>query len=182
MSDKFEQAFHFLLDNEGEFTIDTGGPTKYGVTLTTLRNAKILTDREYPFGDFDHDGDIDIDDIRNMTLGDARILYRSQWWDRYNYDAIEDPALAAKVFDFSVNMGPSAAHKLAQRAVNELFGIVLKEDGILGPTTLRRINATPDNQMLSEIRAQAWRYYKRLLAINPDLELYRNGWRNRAYR
>lgn len=175
MSD-FEKAVHYLLENEGGYTADPD-PTNYGVTLSTLRR-----NGELAAGDYDGDGDIDADDILRMTREDAIHFYRVHWWERYGYGEIDSDESAQKIFDLSVNMGPGAAHRLGQAAINMLYGYVLLEDGILGPRTLARINRAPYFLFVGELRAQAWRRYKRILEDFPHLEKYRNGWRNRAYK
>ncbi len=174
MSD-FWRAVQYVLDHEGGYVADPD-PTNYGVTLSTLRRAG-----ELEYGDFDGDGDIDAEDILRMTREDAIHYYRVHWWERYGYGEINADESAQKVFDLSVNMGPGAAHRLAQAAINMLYGNVLLEDGILGPLTLARINSTPHFLFVGELRAQAWRRYKQILEKNTHLEKYRNGWRNRAY-
>ncbi|MBN2327424.1 MAG: hypothetical protein JXR73_09740 [Candidatus Omnitrophica bacterium] len=177
---KFEKALGFLLKHEGGYTGEPE-PTQFGVGLSSLRDAARESGGDGAFGDFDGDGDIDVDDVKRMTRAEAADYYRRLWWDRHRYEEIENDDAAAKIFDLSVNMGPRAAHRLAQRAINQLFGAVLAEDGILGEKTLARINSTPAFLVLGELRAQAWRYYQRVLAKNPEFEKYRSGWRNRAY-
>ncbi|MGC9329476.1 MAG: glycosyl hydrolase 108 family protein [Candidatus Hinthialibacter sp.] len=180
MMGDFQKALGFLLEHEGGYTSEPE-PTQFGVGLSSLRHAGRERGKDGAFGDFDGDGDIDADDVKKMTQEEAAEYYRRFWWDRHSYEKIVDDDAAAKIFDLSVNIGPRAAHRLAQRAINQLFGAVLLEDGILGKKSLAWINGSPAFLVLGELRAQAWRYYQRVLAKNPQFEKYRDGWRNRAY-
>ena len=95
---KFVQAVEAVLNHEGGYVNDPddpGGETKWGISR-----------RSYPSLD-----------ITNLTREDAIAIYYRDWWRRYKYDLIEDAAVAAKVLDLSVNMGPSQAHKILQREI-----------------------------------------------------------------
>lgn len=180
----FQNAVDWVInENEKGFVIDNGGPTNWGVTLSTLRRVSRIIGEEYPgFGDFDGDGDIDIDDIRVMTPEQAAIIYKNQWWDRYQYGRVDNFETARKIFDLAINMGPAASHIITQRAVNTLYEGRLVEDGLLGNNSFTHINKINPMHLLTEIKSNAWEYYKRILGKNKDLEINRNGWRNRAYK
>ena len=136
-------------------------------------------------GDFDGDGDVDVDDIRTMTRDDAVEIYRVAWWDKYGYDRIIDQTIATKVFDLSVNMGSKRAHVLLQAAVNKAFGLNIATDGILGPQTINIINSATDGggeqQLLTAYCDEAWGFYQRLVANKPSSAVFLKGWKNRAY-
>jgi lysozyme family protein len=110
----FRKAIVVLLDHEGKFSNhpnDPGGPTKYGISLRYLKTLG-------EFGDFDGDGDVDVDDIKLLTIERSSFIYQREWWNRFRYNLINDDEIATKVLDWSVNMGPLTAHKLLQRALN----------------------------------------------------------------
>lgn len=177
----FDKAIGTILKHEGGYVnhpADPGGATSFGISLRFLA--------DYPdIGDFDGDGDVDVDDIRIMTKEDASKIYKQAWWDKYKYGLINDQTIATKIFDFSVNMGASRAHILLQQALNQAFGLQLKQDGIIGPNTRNVINSVVDGsgeqQLIDAYSLVAWQFYQRLVNNNPKLGVFLKGWKNRAY-
>ena len=177
----FETAITILLKHEGGFVNnvhDAGGITNYGVSLRFLKDHPEL-------GDFDHDGDVDADDIKNMSEDDAKNVYKTCWWDKFNYGLINDQTIATKTFDYSVNMGAKRAHIILQTALNTAFNLNLTCDGSLGKMSFSAINniISDDDkqQFISAYSDATWEFYKKLITNNPDYEEFRNGWKNRAY-
>ena len=178
---KFSLAIGPLLKHEGGFVdhpSDPGGATNWGISLRFIRSL------QDPYFDVDQDGDIDADDIKALTRDEAINIYREQWWERYNYEDIEDQALANKVLDLSVNMGPHRAHVLLQQAVRSATGLVLALDGVLGPITFNAVNEGKPaiahyglaDELLAAYRSEAAGFYRSL--NKPD---FIKGWLNRAY-
>ena len=130
-------------------------------------------------GDIDHDGDIDVDDIKSMTVEEARHIYRVHFWDKYDYDKIDDFTVAARLFDMTVNMGAIQAGKIIQRALNQC-GHNLVVDGKVGPNTFAAINCTDSEALMAEIRNEHREFYLRLIEQKPHLAKYRRGWLRRA--
>lgn len=111
----FEQAFAKTIGHEGGYVnnpADPGGETKFGISK-----------RAYPALD-----------IASLTVADAHTIYLRDYWGPVGCDAVPD-GIKADLFDTAVNSGVRQAVKLLQRAVGEA------EDGVLGPRTLRAINA-----------------------------------------
>lgn len=88
-------SLEYMLQSEGGYTnhpSDPGGPTNFGITIADYRmyvkpNATA-------------------DDIRNMSLADAKKIYRAKYWDALRCDEL--PAgVDYTVFDFGVNSGIS---------------------------------------------------------------------------
>lgn len=177
----FERAIPHILKHEGGWVNhpnDPGGATNFGVSLRFLA--------DYPnVGDFDGDGDVDAQDIKNMTVEQAMMIYKMFWWDKFGYGRINDQTIATKVLDLSVNMGSVRAHKLLQAALNKAFSLRLTVDGILGNASISTINAAMDGDqeqtLLTAYCDEAWGFYQRLIAGNPKFKVFEKGWRNRAY-
>lgn len=183
---RFLSAVAVVLAHEGGFihdAADPGGATNFGVSLR-FSLAELAKDGDgdgFLDGDFDHDGDVDVGDIRAMSKEDAAEVYRRHWWDRYGYAQIVDDALATKIFDLAVNMGPIQAHKCLQRAVRACWFPLAAEDGVLGPKTLSSVNAAEPRSLLAALKSEAAGFYRELAARKPALEKFSKGWLNRAY-
>ena len=181
-SSHFDKAILITLKHEGGFVndpVDPGGATNWGVSIRFLKGAGDGDGDGWLDGDIDHDGDIDVDDIKNMTVEQARKIYRIHFWDKYDYDKIDDFTVAARLFDMTVNMGARQAGKIIQRALNEC-GHNLVVDGKVGKNTFAAINCTNPEILMAEIRQAHRQFYLDLIAAKPQFEKYRKGWLRRA--
>jgi lysozyme family protein len=128
MSDLFETALDFVLSAEGGFVddpADPGGLTKFGISQ-----------RAYPHLN-----------IRELTIDTAKALYRKDYWDRCSCDKL--PAgIAFVLFDAAVNQGASASIRMLQRSLN------VKEDGVVGPSTLAAAAAQTTSSIITELIAR----------------------------
>jgi len=82
----FDRAIDFVLKWEGGLTSDTGGLTKYGISQ-----------KAYP----------DLD-IANLTLEQAKAIYRKDYWDAIKGDIFMWPENIV-LFNAAVNCGVSKA-------------------------------------------------------------------------
>lgn len=163
MGDKnrFEHAVSVVLAHEGGYVNDPrdpGGETKYGISK-----------RSYPSLD-----------IVNLTREDAIAIYYRDWWQRYGYGRLNDEAVATKVLDLSVNMGPATAHRLLQEAL-VFLGCDLAVDGIIGPQTIGAANKTDPMRLLQALRWKAAEHYYRIVTKRPESRAFLMGWLTRAY-
>jgi lysozyme family protein len=172
----FRAAHAFTAMIEGGWTVDKGGATKYGISLRFMRAQGVS------LGDIDHDGDVDIDDIRALTPDDAQRLMRLVFWDGLKGDLL--PRItAASLYDFAVNAGPRAAVKSLQMACNFYPGTALRIDGILGNKTRAAVSRIVDSDQADMILArrvtQSRRaFYRGLFAADATNPI--NGWLNRC--
>jgi lysozyme family protein len=176
----FEKAVTVVLKHEGGYSNnlrDRGGATKYGISLRYLKSVGL------DLGDIDLDGDIDIDDIKGISISAAKSIYQSQFWEKYNCDKLINQDIATKVFDMCVNMGGKQAIKLLQRAYNRAVNARnLVVDGVLGEQTLAAVNSCKSQQqLLAVLRSEQAMYYERLIYHNRELAEFRKGWLKRAY-
>jgi lysozyme family protein len=132
----FSKAMKPIRDYEGDTYVndpkDYGGETKCGISK-----------RAHP--------DVDIknlvwDDPAPVGKVSAMPIYRLEYWNKFNGDAIADQGLAEELMDVSVNLRWNIAVKWAQHSYNELVvsqdeaADTLLEDGLMGPKTLAALN------------------------------------------
>lgn len=124
--DKFEQAFDIVIGHEGGYSRDpndrgnwTGGDVGEG----ELRGTKFgISAKQYPKLD-----------IANLTIEEAKAIYKRDYWDRARCDQMPGP-VALVVFDGEVNAGRGVIW--LQHAVG------VRKDGVVGPLTLAAMKAT----------------------------------------
>jgi lysozyme family protein len=145
----FDEAFEKLLGHEGGYVddrADPGGETKYGISK-----------RAYP-----------AEDIRNLTLDRAKLLYFRDYWGPAGCDALP-PAMRLQVFDMAVNSGVRAAIKALQKAAGE------NVDGVLGPLTLLAVQSMPAPRLVARFNGARLA----LMADLPQWPSFGRGWARR---
>lgn len=165
----FNDYFNIILKHEGGFvnhSADPGGATNYGVSLVFLKGVSLVD------GDINHDGVIDADDIRALTIEDSEKLYKKFFWDPLHLEGIESEELKLHVFDHGVNAGTKTAVKLLQRVLG------LLDDGILGPNTTRVANRYLGD-LIEKYKEARKEYYHKIIERNPKLQVFEKGWLNR---
>lgn len=192
-SPRFEHAFADLLGIEGGFVddpVDRGGATKYGISLRFLKaEGQIDEDLDgYADFDLDMDGDIDGADIRKLTVGDAKSLYKRSFWEALDCESFPEP-IGEMLFDQGVNGGNHAAKKLLQQAINAVLRagryrtMPLEEDGRIGGITRAVFSSMwkrhPD-ELVIEYREAVKDRYIAIVRRNPDQAKFLKGWLNRA--
>lgn len=75
-------------------------------------------------------------DICNLTLDQAKEIYKRDYWDKCKCDYLPN-ALSLAVFDYAVNSGVKQAIKDLQRSLN------VTVDGIIGNQTVGAANTKP---------------------------------------
>lgn len=146
----FDQAFDKLIGHEGGYVFDSrdpGGETKFGISK-----------RQYPNLD-----------IRNLTLADAKAIYRRDYWDRAQCDKLH-PDLAFDLFDGAVNSGIGQSIRWLQRAVG------VADDGVIGPLTLAQIQRLDDT---SALRARFNGHRLEFMTRLSTFDVFGKGWSRR---
>jgi lysozyme family protein len=179
---QFADAVDVLWVLEGghsDHKADPGGATNFGISLRFLQSIGDLDGDGWLDGDLDRDGDVDAQDIALLTKSKAAEIYRSQFWDRYGYGSIDNQDLATRVFCLSVHAGPGRAHRILQQSI--AYHQKIKVDGIIGRKTRGAANQIKASWILGEFRHELAEFYRSLIQANPELEVFQDGWLNRAY-
>ena len=101
-------------------------------------------------------------------------FYKKEFWDKAKLDEVHSQQIANEIFVAGVNMGMKKAVMLAQKLVG------VPADGLVGPKTLKAINAFDDavfDEMYDVLETD---HYERIIAANPSKRIFAKGWRNRA--
>ena len=200
-SPRYAAAVKDVLGTEGGFVddkVDRGGTTKFGISLRFLAAEGAFDadgDGKADF-DLDLDGDIDGQDIRRLTRGDAIFLYHRCFWLRLQAETFARP-VGEMLFDQAVNGGLATARKLLQRAINSCVmaapkgaraPALLKVDGAIGNATrdaLLWVLGYPGLGMpalVQEYRGAARERYQAIVRRFPDQRRFLGGWLARAER
>lgn len=172
---------------------DPGGITKYGISLRFLQHLTQTQADGFCSGDINHDGTIDANDIKALTLDETINILTTYFWNAIPLiDEFKWFKVAWKIFDFSVNSTPVNAVKMLQRSLGVL------DDGVLGPVTLDAMNNfvgilplafrdLPTFQPIAE-RELLWRisreisfYYDSIVVRNEEQSTFLKGWSSRAF-
>jgi lysozyme family protein len=174
MPTKFDKSIAVVLDNEGNKyendPNDRGGECKFGVTNDDLDDAinKKIVPRYTT--------------IKGLTVDQAKAIYKALYYDNCpNLDKIDSQAVVTKILDMRVNLGPSKAIKIVQRAINALGTNTVAEDSILGTHTLNAINSTKDTFLLVEIRHIQTKYYNDIVNCHPNQSVFLKSWQARVH-
>jgi len=149
MTTWFDQCFDKLISHEGGYVWDSrdpGGETKFGISK-----------RAYPQVD-----------IKNLTLGAAREIYKRDYWDRAQCDKLS-PSVAYVLFDAAVNSGIGQAIRFLQRAVN------VADDGVIGPMTIAAVGRLDAESVCARYIGQRLEFMTKL----TTWDVYGKGWSRR---
>jgi lysozyme family protein len=103
MKNNYNDCLTRLLKDEGGYTnnpSDPGGPTNFGITLGDYR--KYISPQGTAI------------DVRNMTVEQAKTIYKSKYWDALDCDNLPS-GVDYSVFDYGVNSGLGRPKKALQR-------------------------------------------------------------------
>lgn len=162
-----------IIEREGGFVdhpADRGGPTKYGITLRTLRAERPLAT---------------VDDLKALTKDEAAAIYRQRYLFDYGFDRIKDASLRALVVDSTVHHGAGRPEghggpekvgsiHLLQRAMG------VDDDGIFGIITERAANLSPNLTRRAMVRERSL-FMARIVVNDPSQLPFLIGWLKRAF-
>lgn len=160
----FNLYFPKLLKYEGGYVNDPndhGGPTKYGITLADwIQYGK----------DLNGDGKIDANDVKLITVNEARTIAKGEFWDRCLADTIINQSIAEVIVDWCYTSGI----KNVTRRVQIILDVL--DDGIMGPVTIYNINKAVQGVLFNLIQSARARFYNAIVVNNPSQKKFLKGW------
>ena len=159
--DNSDAAIRKILAHEGGYVNDpkdSGGPTNKGITLATFRRY------------INRGGTIA--DLKALTTAQAIAVYKRQYWDAVQADALPSGVDYA-VADFAVNSGPSRAAKYLQAVV----GVV--QDGRIGPATIAATKKMGADDVINRLSDDRLAFMRRIRG-GKDWAHFGRGWTTRV--
>lgn len=150
-----------ILAAEGGFVNhpdDRGGPTKYGITASTLswwRNAPVT-----PL------------EVEHLTEAEARAIYHDRYIVQPGFLSLPEPLRTVTV-DWAVLSGPETAVRGIQRALG------VPVDGKLGPVTISAARAVRARTAAVRVCAEQARQIGRIISNDHSQAVFAAGWMNR---
>ena len=171
----YDKAFSHILEVEGGYVndpLDRGGETNFGIT------KKVAEMHGYT------------GDMKLMTENIAKSIYKADYWDIIQLDAIGvlSEEIALEMFDSGVNCGVRWAAKWFQRSMNLLNrnGTKfenLEVDGFLGPKSLLAFNSFKDKDhkyILKTMNLLQGMRYISICERDETQEKFFRGWLGRV--
>ena len=171
---EFNFAFEKMLSHEGGYSNDPddlGKETYKGISRANHKNwsgwSRIDKYKDKP--DFPSILDKDV-----WLQREIKEFYRRNYWCPLNADQISNQAIAASIFDFSVNTGIVTSVRLIQSIVGT------KADGLIGEQTLKRINTLDFGYVQTAFTIAKIKHYIAIIKKRPVNKKYFYGWVIRA--
>lgn len=175
---KMTRAISYVRPIEGglvDHPDDPGGITNMGISLRHAIAVGDIDGDGFDEFDFNLDGKVTADDIRNMPEEKANWYY-GHLYSKWRIEEIKEPAIAIKIYDYHFPTGPGGAGRIVQRALRAL-GFMVKEDGVMGSRTIRAINAANPAHLMIALICEGAGYFRSLKSKS-----FERGWLKRAYK
>ena len=143
--------------------LDRGGATKYGITLNTLISNHY---------DTNHDGKVDVNDVKALQLEDFKKILKRQYWDRWQADKINNQSIANLLVDWLWGSGKLGII-YPQRLLN------VPADGIVGDFTINALNSANQRYIHNKVWQARKEFYEKIVKNNPSQSKWLKGWINR---
>lgn len=158
----YEEAFQRVIGHEGRYQkdpSDRGNWTTGTIGKGELKGTKYgISAMSYPHLD-----------IENLTLEDAKLIYRRDFWERVSGEELHN-ALSFQLFDAAINHGTGNAIRILQRAVG------VADDGRMGPITHGAVRERGIDDVLKLFNAYRIKFYTNISTFSK----YGRGWMNRV--
>lgn len=160
MEYNFPRSFELVVSPEVEggyvdHPADRGGPTKYGVTIETLKRWRRA--------------DVTKDDVRDLDLNEARAIFHTWYWSAVQ-GAEWRTGVDLSMFDMAINHGRMRAIMILQSAVG------VKDDGYIGPVTRKAVRERTGEAVINACFTVRRAFYDAIVDNDPTQAVFRLGW------
>jgi len=156
-STNFSACMAIVFTEEGGYTVDDGGPTNFGITLTDLK-------------DWRNNPNLIADDVKKLTKAEAQEIFRAKYWNPMQCGDLPN-GIDLETFDFGVNAG-------IRRSVKTLQAVLgVSDDGSVGPITLAAAKAADPRSVIQSFSTRRMDYYR---SLGDKWTTYGAGWTNRT--
>lgn len=134
----------------GNDSVDAGGATMIGITIATYTSYCKAKKKPIP----------SIDDLKAIAYEEWRDILKTMFWDRMQADRIENQSIA----NLCVNTiwGSGAGYI---KTIQSVLGV--KQDGIVGPVTLAKINGwQPQKDLFDRLWWRRKKFFEDIVATN----------------
>lgn len=148
MKKNYDFCISEVLKSEGGYTndpADSGGATNFGITIADYR--KYINKNGTP------------DDVKNMTVNQAKAIYKTRYWDAVNGDGLPS-GVDYTVFDYGVLSGVSRANRIYNSFKSE----------------------TDTSVLINKINDERLHFLQGLAISRPKDQKFLKGWTNRVSR
>lgn len=167
---EFSIEFKKIIAVEGSaytnYPNDRGGPTKFGITLVSLREWK-------------NNPNLVPSDIQALNEKDAELFYLEMFWNKINGDQIVSQDAASVLLNQAVNRGLRTTSVQAQKIINK-YGFHLVLDGVFGKASTVALNQLAPKSFLLDFIFESQHNYINILLNNSTQAEFIHGWINRT--
>ncbi len=168
--DNFDRAFEYVLRNEGGYSnhkADSGGATKYGITLATLERWRGLECTE--------------GEVQTLDRTEAKEIYRAWYWGPLKLDSVAQLVVATVIFDAAILFGiPTVAVRI-QNVLSQADPMI-HIDGIIGSKSLAVLNRMTPEAFIAGFQIELRVRISDVIRDFPKNEVFRDGWLTRVNR
>jgi len=159
---EFAAAVEKLLEAEGGFSPrdNANGAVNLGITSSFLK----LIGRAHS-----------TEDVRQLTVEDAKVIYREYFWDKFHLGEINSQRVAEMLLSLTVNTDPQVVICFLHFALDDVGHPVIRRDAppssrIIGAKTVAALNSLNESdtlEVIERVKAAMQARYRRLAQRNP---------------
>lgn len=161
-----QKIIHKILKWEGGWAndpADKGGPTMKGVTIEVYK--AYCRSKGWPAPT--------LQQLKEITMAEWVDILKTNYWDRWKADEIKNQSIAELLVDWVWTSG-----KYGIIFPQRVLGV--KDDGIVGPITLKTLNDYPNQkELFQKLWDRRKQHFVAIAKSNPSANKFLKGWLNR---